>query len=456
MKKFMGFRNKFGIKLVVFLITLLAFWFASCDQNGNIPGLDLYNITIEATEHGTVTTNLPLPKSTEGIQVTIIVTPDEDYELDTLSVKDADGNVLTVTDNKFMMPASDVTISATFKQKGTGGDDPNTGDDPNKEDNPNTGDDPNKEDDPNHGDDPNKEDDPNTGDDPNKEDDPNAGDDPNKEDDPNTGDDPNKEDNPNHGDDPNKEDDPTHGDDPNKEDDPNHGDDPNKEDDPTHGDDPNKEDDPTHGDDPGIGDDPTHQTKEYNVFFIIDDGSDIKSQTVKEGGKAEMPEEPKKEGYKFAGWFIEEKAFDFDTEITSDIKLLAKWEKVNDDPNTGDDPNHGDDPNKEDDPNHGDNPNPGDESATAAISVTIAKDAAIEVTKTVAADKETITLTAGDGFEDYTWLIDGTAPASSAVSSDGKTLSLKASAIKANAVYQISLSARKNNTIYGTQISVKK
>lgn len=47
MKKFMGFRNKFGIKLVVFLITLLAFWFASCDQNGETPEVDLYSITIE-------------------------------------------------------------------------------------------------------------------------------------------------------------------------------------------------------------------------------------------------------------------------------------------------------------------------------------------------------------------------------------------------------------------------
>ena len=53
----------------------------------------------------------------EGDTVTLTVTPAEGYELDTLTVKDADGGDITVdADNKFTMPAKDVTVTATFKK----------------------------------------------------------------------------------------------------------------------------------------------------------------------------------------------------------------------------------------------------------------------------------------------------------------------------------------------------
>lgn len=49
-------------------------------------------------------------------RVTVTPKPDEGYELDTLTVKDANGDNVAVTNNTFNMPASDVTVTATFKK----------------------------------------------------------------------------------------------------------------------------------------------------------------------------------------------------------------------------------------------------------------------------------------------------------------------------------------------------
>lgn len=61
-----------------------------------------------ATTAGTVTAKM-------GDTVTLTVSPATGYELDTLTVTDADSSSVTVTDNAFTMPASNVTVSATFK-----------------------------------------------------------------------------------------------------------------------------------------------------------------------------------------------------------------------------------------------------------------------------------------------------------------------------------------------------
>ncbi|NBI11561.1 hypothetical protein D1641_16400 [Colidextribacter sp. OB.20] len=56
----------------------------------------------------------------KGSKVTITVTPNSGYELDTLTVKDSRGNSINLTDEgsgkySFIMPASRVTVDATFK-----------------------------------------------------------------------------------------------------------------------------------------------------------------------------------------------------------------------------------------------------------------------------------------------------------------------------------------------------
>ncbi len=73
-----------------------------------------YTITISSTTNGTVAASAE--SATEGTEITLTVTPDEGYELDELTVNNGD---VTVTDNKFTMPASDVTVTATFKQTTT-------------------------------------------------------------------------------------------------------------------------------------------------------------------------------------------------------------------------------------------------------------------------------------------------------------------------------------------------
>ena len=72
-----------------------------------------YNVTVSSTTNGAVTAD---PTSAEaGTTITLTVTPAGGYVLDALTITDASSNPVTVTDNKFTMPASDVTVSATFK-----------------------------------------------------------------------------------------------------------------------------------------------------------------------------------------------------------------------------------------------------------------------------------------------------------------------------------------------------
>ncbi len=70
------------------------------------------NITYNIGENGTVE---GLSAANLDDEIMLTVTPDTGYEIDTLTVKDSDNNDITVTDGKFVMPASDVTVTATFK-----------------------------------------------------------------------------------------------------------------------------------------------------------------------------------------------------------------------------------------------------------------------------------------------------------------------------------------------------
>ena len=79
-----------------------------------------YTVTLNGMTNGTVSAS----KTTginEGETITLTVTPASGYKLGTISVKDAADNNITLTDNKFTMPASNVTISATFTEISTGG-----------------------------------------------------------------------------------------------------------------------------------------------------------------------------------------------------------------------------------------------------------------------------------------------------------------------------------------------
>ncbi len=68
--------------------------------------------------------------------------------------------------------------------------------------------------------------------------------------------------------------------------------------------------------------------KAYTVTFNTNGGGSIDSQTIESGNTASAPNEPKKSGYDFGGWFTDEdctNAFNFSTAITQDYTLYAKW-----------------------------------------------------------------------------------------------------------------------------------
>ena len=72
-----------------------------------------YAINIdEAIENGTVTASKSWSAADETIKLT--VTPDEGYELESITVKMGAAEIILEEDNSFIMPAADVTVSATF------------------------------------------------------------------------------------------------------------------------------------------------------------------------------------------------------------------------------------------------------------------------------------------------------------------------------------------------------
>ena len=64
------------------------------------------------------------------------------------------------------------------------------------------------------------------------------------------------------------------------------------------------------------------------MTFNPDNGEPAFKQNVEYEGKATEPAAPEKTGYTFDGWYLDEAEapFSFDTTITSDITLTAKWE----------------------------------------------------------------------------------------------------------------------------------
>ncbi|MGG4146051.1 S-layer homology domain-containing protein [Paenibacillus algorifonticola] len=69
----------------------------------------------------------------------------------------------------------------------------------------------------------------------------------------------------------------------------------------------------------------------FTVSFDSSGGSSVSSQTVSDNGIATEPSSPTKAGYTFAGWYSDSSfthAFDFNTTITENTLLYAKWESA--------------------------------------------------------------------------------------------------------------------------------
>lgn len=312
-------RIKFGLTRIVALFVaaaMLTFGVASCSSDSGDSGDEAktYFVKVEKAEHGTVVASPE--KSEAGKTITLVATAEDGYVFEAYSVKDADGNLFEVKDDAFKMPASDVTVSATFKEEEKAPDTP-TDNPQNPEEKPDTPtDNPQnpevKPDTP--ADNPqNPEEKPDTPTDnpqnPEEKPDTPADNPQNPEENPDT-----PADNPQNPEE--KTDTPT--DNPQ-----------NPEEKPdTPADNPqNPEEKPdTPADNPQNPEenpDTPVVVKKYTVTFDVDGAKT--TETVEENAKVTKPVDPIKEGYTFEGWYTGTTKFNFATEITGNITLTAKW-----------------------------------------------------------------------------------------------------------------------------------
>lgn len=63
----------------------------------------------------------------------------------------------------------------------------------------------------------------------------------------------------------------------------------------------------------------------YTVTFQSEGGSEVASQ-IRANTPADRPADPTKEGYTFIGWYKGESEWDFETPVTPDLTLTAKWQ----------------------------------------------------------------------------------------------------------------------------------
>ena len=88
----------------------------------SVPSAPRYDVAVSDGAHGSVTVS---PKSaSKGSTVTVTVTPDKGYALETLTVTDKNGSALDLTDKgggqyTFTMPSGPVTVAATFMDDNT-------------------------------------------------------------------------------------------------------------------------------------------------------------------------------------------------------------------------------------------------------------------------------------------------------------------------------------------------
>lgn len=66
----------------------------------------------------------------------------------------------------------------------------------------------------------------------------------------------------------------------------------------------------------------------YVVTYSID--NKIEKIEVEEGNKAKVMPIPSKDGYEVLGWYLNDNIYDFNTKITSNITLVAKYQKIDD------------------------------------------------------------------------------------------------------------------------------
>jgi uncharacterized repeat protein (TIGR02543 family) len=74
-----------------------------------------------------------------------------------------------------------------------------------------------------------------------------------------------------------------------------------------------------------------NQNTTYTVSFQTNGGSTIASQNIANGGMVNCPSDPIRSSYVFTGWYVDStlsSAYDFNSIVTNNITLYAKWDSV--------------------------------------------------------------------------------------------------------------------------------
>lgn len=72
----------------------------------------------------------------------------------------------------------------------------------------------------------------------------------------------------------------------------------------------------------------SNTVKKYTVKFDTQGGSKISNVSVTSGKTVSKPKDPTRDGYKFVGWYLDGKVYNFNSKVVKNITLAAKWEKV--------------------------------------------------------------------------------------------------------------------------------
>lgn len=69
------------------------------------------------------------------------------------------------------------------------------------------------------------------------------------------------------------------------------------------------------------------KSEAYTVKFDSAGGDKVANQKINKGDKAKEPNAIKRRGYIFEGWYLKDKKYDFNKEVTGNITLKAKWKE---------------------------------------------------------------------------------------------------------------------------------
>ncbi len=65
--------------------------------------------------------------------------------------------------------------------------------------------------------------------------------------------------------------------------------------------------------------------EQFKITFDTNGGTAVESLMVDKDGTFKRPKDPTKEGYTFAGWYYNDELYDFNTKVTGNMKLEARW-----------------------------------------------------------------------------------------------------------------------------------